>query len=280
MEPYRYVPVCTQGEVAIACLLIIKPRRCLVDVSFMTLDKEHTLVGDREEDEYHESEDEDFNPEKASDRESDDENADKEVPSYESIAGSGLVRTRAQRAADQQKAPEPVKIADSSVDIDALWAEMNAAPAPRPATAAGDKPAGLKEEEIEIERTFKFAGKVTTEKKTVLASSAEGREFLEQQKQAAQPETASPDDTAAPKPQKRRPGPVKRKSTLAEEYAAGRAKKLNTLDKSRLDWLGFVDHEGINADLKKHNKNGYLEKQGFLARVDFNMDRGIKQNRS
>jgi len=32
--------------------------------------------------------------------------------------------------------------------------------------------------------------------------------------------------------------------------------KLNTLDKSKMDWNKYVDKEGIKDELKYHNKNG------------------------
>ena len=44
--------------------------------------------------------------------------------------------------------------------------------------------------------------------------------------------------------------------------------KLNVLEKSRLDWAGFVDKEGISDELKQHNKDGYVERQEFLRRSD------------
>jgi Bucentaur or craniofacial development len=34
-----------------------------------------------------------------------------------------------------------------------------------------------------------------------------------------------------------------------------------------LDWAGFVDKEGIQDDLKRHNKDGYIERQEFLRRT-------------
>ncbi|KAI7865842.1 bucentaur or craniofacial development-domain-containing protein [Spinellus fusiger] len=44
--------------------------------------------------------------------------------------------------------------------------------------------------------------------------------------------------------------------------------KMNTLEKSRLDWQGYVDREGIREDLRYQNKDGYMEKVAFLQRVD------------
>ncbi|KPI97291.1 Craniofacial development protein 1 [Papilio xuthus] len=46
--------------------------------------------------------------------------------------------------------------------------------------------------------------------------------------------------------------------------------KLSTLEKSKLDWDTFKKEEDIEAEIKSHNKGkqGYLERQDFLARAD------------
>ncbi|KAI8808204.1 bucentaur or craniofacial development-domain-containing protein [Cladochytrium replicatum] len=57
---------------------------------------------------------------------------------------------------------------------------------------------------------------------------------------------------------------------VAERYGVdGKSgRKLNTLEKSKKDWAAFVSKEGIEDDLKQHNKDGYLEKVAFLQRTD------------
>ncbi|OCK81617.1 hypothetical protein K432DRAFT_325894 [Lepidopterella palustris CBS 459.81] len=49
-----------------------------------------------------------------------------------------------------------------------------------------------------------------------------------------------------------------------------RAQKLNVVDKSRLDWAGYVDKEGIAEELDEHGraKEAYLGRMDFLANVD------------
>jgi hypothetical protein len=44
---------------------------------------------------------------------------------------------------------------------------------------------------------------------------------------------------------------------------------LNTVEKSRLDWVGFVDKSGIQNELEVHSKGkeGYLERMDFLDRM-------------
>jgi hypothetical protein len=56
-------------------------------------------------------------------------------------------------------------------------------------------------------------------------------------------------------------------SALVSQYNI-KTPKMNTLDKSKLDWQGYVDREGIREDLKYRNKDGYMEKVAFLQRVD------------
>ncbi|TYZ59887.1 hypothetical protein PybrP1_009200 [[Pythium] brassicae (nom. inval.)] len=47
-------------------------------------------------------------------------------------------------------------------------------------------------------------------------------------------------------------------------------KKVSTIEKSSLDWDQFKEAEGIEDELRQYTKNGYLEKQDFLTRVDRN----------
>lgn len=62
-------------------------------------------------------------------------------------------------------------------------------------------------------------------------------------------------------------------SSLVSKYNI-KEPKMNTLEKSKLDWQGYVDREGIRDDLKYKNKDGYMEKVAFLQRVD---DRRLNQ---
>jgi hypothetical protein len=49
-----------------------------------------------------------------------------------------------------------------------------------------------------------------------------------------------------------------------------KAQKLNVVDKSRMDWTGFVDKEGIADELDTHGKTkeAYLGRMEFLAGVE------------
>ncbi|KAK3816368.1 MAG: bucentaur or craniofacial development-domain-containing protein [Benniella sp.] len=69
---------------------------------------------------------------------------------------------------------------------------------------------------------------------------------------------------------------VRKKSQLDElaaTYGVKKPAKLNTLEKSKLDWNNFVGKEGIEDELKHHNKDGYMEKVAFLQRTDERRDR-------
>jgi hypothetical protein len=207
-----------------------------------------------------------------------------------------LIKTRSQRAAEQREKSGGVATGKVTTDVDALWAAMNS-PAP-PRTPASEEKKEQKEQKVEekktetenetgermvtIKHTYEFAGETITEEKVVPASSETARVYFSSSASAS-PAPSAPEDG---KPA-RRPPPKKRASAF-DAAAAARSKttaqpaKINTLEKSRLDWAGFVDKEGIGDDLKKWNKGdkGYLDRQAFLGRVEENKDRQLKEARS
>ncbi|KAI9262067.1 bucentaur or craniofacial development-domain-containing protein [Sporodiniella umbellata] len=65
-------------------------------------------------------------------------------------------------------------------------------------------------------------------------------------------------------------------SSLVSQYNI-KVPKMNTLEKSKLDWQKFVEKEGIKDELKYKNKDGYMEKVDFLQRVD---ERRLEQLKS
>jgi hypothetical protein len=144
---------------------------------------------------------------------------------------------------------------------------------------------------IMIERTYNFAGQVHKESKLVPRDSAEAKLFLSSQTSSAIPATT---ETRAPAIQIRRPKarrsifePVTEAmpqrtdlrfkvgsyvgapaGVLTAKEAA--AKKLNTVEKSKMDWAGFVDKEGIKDELETagKKKGTYLDNKEFLARAE------------
>ena len=133
------------------------------------------------------------------------------------------------------------------------------------------------EETMTIKRTYAFAGEMITEEKTVLKSSAEARLYLQSQ-QTGYYEHSSKAPGVKTTPPVRRP---KKRASMFEPSSAdlgqasstssdkGKGPKLNTIEKSKLDWAGYVDQEGMKDELDgaEKSKDGYLGKREFLDRV-------------
>ena len=125
------------------------------------------------------------------------------------------------------------------------------------------------EDMITIKRTYVFAGETITEEKLVPKTSAEARLYLQSQQQPSSPST--PNSTSKPlrRPKKRvsqfEPNPNGIVKGLAPQ-----GPKLNTIEKSKLDWAGYVDKEGIKEelDVAEKAKEGYLGRMDFLGRVE------------
>lgn len=134
-------------------------------------------------------------------------------------------------------------------------------------------------EMITIESSYTFAGKVITETKQVEIGSAEAKAYLNSTGNIAYT------GDRAPKKEQRSFVPVIRevngehlelriklkRPSLIDKFLliqGNKLQKLSTLEKSRLDWASFVDKRKLQDDLKLHNKDGYLDKQDFLNRVE------------
>lgn len=196
------------------------------------------------------------------------------------------------------------KIDGATVDVDALWEQMNAPqlrydqiPPPAPqaeavpetettdqaeaqdqvATDASKKPADSHDGQmIKIKRTYKFAGEWITEEKVVPKHSAEAKAFLSSGENAEYTDQDGADAGTALN--LRRPlrkisrydpnptGVIKKsweKQLVVEKEAEG--PKINTVEKSRLDWASYVDQAGIKDELRTHSK----AKEGYMGRMDF-----------
>lgn len=143
-------------------------------------------------------------------------------------------------------------------------------------------------ETITIERTYTFAGKTHNEKKTVPRESAEAKLYLASK--TSKPNVQLTEDNGpklrrAPKARRSIFEPVleflpqrtdlrfKVSSYVPRAVKPGKdsaAKKLNTIEKSALDWAGYVDKEGIKDELELAGraKGTYLSNQDFLARAE------------
>ncbi|KUI59190.1 SWR1-complex protein 5 [Cytospora mali] len=222
----------------------------------------------------------------------------------------GLIKTRSMRAVEKAERKTQVVSGPVTIDVDALWASMAAAPVvpakqadPREntdkSTTALQEPGQNNEqaaaagkendpgEMIKIKRTYNFAGKVHTEEKLVPRDSAEARLYLASQAESG--DKAEPDQPDQP-PDKRMPRKAFRSAfepvIITAEQGQRRdlnlgmavrlqarhekAKKVNVVEKSRMDWAGFVDKEGIKDELALagKSKGSFANRQDFLARSE------------
>lgn len=237
-------------------------------------------------------------------------------------ADGGLIKTRAQRRVEQKERRPLARTEGATVDVDALWATMIAAPLkplqPVPsegtattkdsaAPAVAQIPASVEEEEqVTVKKVYTFAGQDTTEEKQVPRSQLQkyikdGWTPLETSDKPADTEQKPTDPSEPAQPKIRRPlrrptrfdpNPTGFVRALGPEYQLSwprhgvtalhaeqenapaseapkakmdKAHKLNVVDKSRLDWTGFVDKEGIAEELDTHGKT----KEAYLGRMDF-----------
>ncbi|KAI8932823.1 hypothetical protein NX059_010306 [Plenodomus lindquistii] len=255
----------------------------------------------------------------------------------------GLIKTRAQRRGEQRERRPLARTEGATVDVDALWAQMMAAPLKplqsalpqEPTTATTTTPLPTEEEEqIPIRKVYTFAGQDTTEEKSVPRSHlpkylSSGWKTLDSTTTTTTTTTPPTSDTPADptttnttaptpttsnirrplrRPTRFDPNPTGYVRALAPEHqlfwprqpttttcpnnttdqetpnpntmpppdlptAAAKpqkATKLNVVDKSRMDWTGFVDKEGIAEELDTHGKTkeAYLGRMEFLAGVE------------
>ncbi|KAJ1025116.1 hypothetical protein NDA16_002622 [Ustilago loliicola] len=235
-------------------------------------------------------------------------------------AAGGEDRLGKRRRLAHMSASESTKATTANDEADALkakaeaeWAAIkgsdSASTAAETSTATpaqdaqqGASKAGLSQEEmISIPHTYKFAGEVHTTTRLLPRSHPDAIKHLSQSSTtstaASSPPTASPASCSAPitstaskssptvAPASRpAPGPRRKKgSSLAALSAAATSKptKLNTLEKSKLDWNQF---KGSSAQLSQQeldelenqtrgggkglgDMKGYLERKDFLDRV-------------
>ncbi|OAD77517.1 hypothetical protein PHYBLDRAFT_185527 [Phycomyces blakesleeanus NRRL 1555(-)] len=139
---------------------------------------------------------------------------------------------------------------EQKAKIDAIWAEMNV-----PKTLAAKEPIKT--------NILTNTNANNTNSNTITNSTTKG---------ISDPPSIldAPTLKSLPLGRKKKSGLVRPKSKLSDLVTQYNVKvpKMNTLEKSRLDWQGYVDREGIRADLKYQNKDGYMEKVAFLQRVE------------
>ncbi|CAO3665785.1 unnamed protein product [Umbelopsis vinacea] len=197
----------------------------------------------------------DYQPELEDEEESDNESIAAYSDDEEEIKTMHLKKRKrvVEPGADASAVPEKMDDdaeREKKKRIDAIWAEMNT---PSSAEKSTKKPlddiSSSMNKPIEIQQDPKLTNKIPT---------------------PASSETSSPTDSAISTSSPKKPVITRPKSNLSALVSQYNIKtpKMNTLDKSKLDWQGYVDREGIREDLKYQNKDGYMEKVAFLQRVD------------
>lgn len=159
--------------------------------------------------------------------------------------------------------------------------EPTTAPSPDPSPEPADP-----EDTILIKRTYTFAGKLHTEEKLVPRSSAEAKLYLSEN-----PDPSTLDATPAKRTTKKsfrsRFEPVgellpqRADLNLTVQARREAAKKLNVVEKSRMDWAGYVDKEGIKDELELagRSKQSYNAREEFLARSEAKRDDDARRAR-
>ncbi|KEF56822.1 uncharacterized protein A1O9_07012 [Exophiala aquamarina CBS 119918] len=214
-------------------------------------------------------------------------------------------RTRAMREKekDERKRNKLATSKGSTIDVDKIWEEMNR-PAPigvtrieeddldktlAPDSKSNNAPVveedkenhpasdAVAEDMITIKRTYKFAGEIHTEEKTVPKSSAEAQLWLSQH-HSSKPEMLTPDGHIVQRPLRTfsRFDPNLSNLDAFKSSWVGRntestdfkGPKLNVVEKSKMDWAVHVDSEGLKDELDTHAK----AKEGYLNRMDFLKD--------
>lgn len=129
------------------------------------------------------------------------------------------------------------------------------------------------EDFILVKRTYRFAGEVVNEEKLLPASHPDAIAFLSKQRDNQSSAPANRSQAAL--------GPRKKKSSLAAMSAAasGKATKINTLEKSKMDWNRFKEQSADEAERDEmeaqtkgggsglSSMKGYMERKSFLDRV-------------
>ncbi|MCJ1456142.1 swr complex subunit [Mycoblastus sanguinarius] len=159
-------------------------------------------------------------------------------------------------------------------------------------------PTSSSHETVTIPHTYTFAGQTHTSTKTVPASSPEALAYLSSKGKEATPTTGpslrrplarrnllDPNPTCLIRgrqlpPRSDLPLSIGGKGTgtfttmekRVSEWGLGKdkAKKLNTVEKSKVDWEEEVERQGIREELEKAERSGgsYLGRMEFLGRVE------------
>jgi len=147
---------------------------------------------------------------------------------------------------------------------------------------------------ITIKRTYNFAGKLHTEEKVVPRDSAEAKLYMASIGENA--DVSADREDGSPKRMPRKAfrsvfEPISDQSIQRSDLNLGmavrlqarelNAKKLNVVEKSRMDWAGYVDKEGIQDELALagKSKDSFAERQQFLERSEAKREEDARRAR-
>ncbi len=141
-----------------------------------------------------------------------------------------------------------------------------------------------------IDETYEFAGEVHSRKKTVPRSSAEAKLWLSQRSHHnSDPRFSGEEPVRRPLRKISRFDPNVNsldsfQKNWERPWADGKGlkvHKLNTVEKSKMDWAMHVDQEGLQDELSEHAKakGGYLGRMAFLGQVEQRKDEEARRRR-
>ena len=188
------------------------------------------------------------------------------------------------REKEERKQSKLASAKQSTIDVDEIWEEMNkpgfqSTWLPKSAaevTEESAEPAPETEEEIiSIKRTYKFAGEVHTEERVVPKNSRDAQLWLAEQAikgSSLSNEKARDSKIRRPLRKYSRFDPnlnnleaFKKRWEKENNPDGVNGPKINTVDKSKMDWAQHVDQAGLQDELDEHAKS----RQNFLTRQDF-----------
>lgn len=150
---------------------------------------------------------------------------------------------------------------------------------------------------ITIKKTYRFAGEVHVEEKVVPRSSEEARTWLAEQPggsaQLANANGAPLTKTGLPlrrplrkisrfDPNLNNPESFKKNwETTLTQHRGLSGPKINTVEKSRLDWVDHVSKAGLRDELSEHakGKGSYMSQRDFLDQVELNREEEARRAR-
>ncbi|PAV61760.1 hypothetical protein WR25_15823 [Diploscapter pachys] len=232
-----------------------------------------------DEDDYRSSEDEDYVPEDVNDVSEPSEDEGNEEPTGEGDESvkkpkrknSKKKNSKAKNGADEENNVVAPSSAYSSVDVDAIFAELIGDDLP--SSKKSNEPKNVekvtgekKEENISASTSSEPSEGVTTSKMTTVT---EVFDFAGDEVRVER-EVTEEEKLKFEEKERKKEKPQKRMGLTGALTMLAKKPKMSVLDKSNLDWNSFKKEEKIEEELSTFNKGkqGYLNKVEFLNRAD------------